>query len=527
MSSNISDQLSRAQIIEALKAADRVVEKVEIKSYDSYKPHDEGKDGGQLAFHKAAKTHTYRVIAAGNRFGKSVASVNEMKWLATGTHPYRQMPIPNKGIMYGESFSWLSKVFEPKVMEWVNPNLLDSKKPFVYNNQNGLVQINWACGSVTYVGTYEQNIKKAEGTDLDYVGYDEPPTRKLWVANVRGLVDRKGIAWIAATPLSEPWIYDELWLPGLTGEKPHVKCISGKSSDNPNLPDGSLDLYFSDYTEEERRVRYHGEFATLSGLVINTYNPMISDIDDFVLDENFAIYEGIDPHSHKPHAVLWKAIDRDGFRFVCNELSFEGNMENFASAIMENRNKLERYGATVVKSVIDSSINQKDFLTRQNLFSELKKHLRGFGSKIESRIAIKGKGSLEDTITKLKDLYRPSYLKFTNSYSREQEMLNDPYSPEIYGQQVVAQKADKNLEIKVPMQYVFKSCKKYKKELQRYRWPKDSADKDTIKPVDDNNEFISCDRYIEQLKPKYHILGDRFSHTYSQRDRHSNLSPRK
>lgn len=504
----------KRQLIELMKTADSLEQRF-VKKFKTYTPHEEGVDGGQLAFHKAAADSVIRVVACGNRWGKSTASINEMVWLATGTHPYRKMKIPNKGKMYGESFNWISQVLEPKLEEWVNPDLLDQKRPYEYNNQGGLTQINWRCGSVTYIGTYEQETRKAEGTDWDYIGFDEPPKKKLWIANFRGLIDRRGIAWIAGTMLDEPWIYDDLWEKALSGEKPHVKVFGGKSSDNPHNPADRIAMFAEELNEDQREVRLNGGFSALSGLVINTYRSVISDIDEFELDDNYVIYEGIDPHSHKPHAVLWKAVDKEGWRVVCGELKFEGSMQDFAAAIMDKRRHLERNGAVVVKSVIDSAINQKDFLTRQNLYQELVRHFNALSAKIIPRIAKKGAGSLEETITILKDLYRPSYIKLIDKDLQSQKVLDNPYVAELYGINTIAEQIEKKLDLKVPKQYIFRdACPMYRRELLRYRWPKDVEGRDTIKPIDDNNEFISCDRYIEQTKPRFHVLHDRMIRTY-------------
>jgi len=870
-------KMDRKTLIDFLKTADSLDDRYSVKKYDSYIPHSEGEDGGQLAFHKAAGTHVVRVVCTGNRYGKTTAAVNEIKWLATGTHPYRHMKIPNRGKFYGESFSWISDVLEPKLKEWINPNLLDPKRPYEYNNQGGLTQINWACGSITRIGTYEQDSRKAEGSNWDYCvakgqrvllsdgswvniedlkigqsiisfaenkrrmkanisnviysgekevfkvktkgghtiqctkdhklysggsfkkleeikvgdkiyypivetkdfdkdisyqtisedqafliaswigdgwysgcvfiagednfidylrsrysddyffhkkqrydhrvtakkgkinwlkdflkaeslldkkakfkfipdiifkqseavkcaflsglfstdgwvssngigfgstsfrladdvkkllssvgiyasiyhknkqdenwsdqkfvmiskskqvrkfarkiflpikngklldkiagidisdskrletlysnfgkekskrsqneidktnkknevldinwreivsitsigvkdtyditvekyhnficegflvhncGFDEPPKHELWVGNFRGIVDNKGIIWITATPLSEPWIYDELWLKGLSGEKPYVKCFRGKSSDNKHIPKEMLDLYFAEIPDEMKPVRFNGEFSKLSGLVINTYNPMLSDIDEFELDANYAIYEGIDPHSNKPHAVLWKAVDRDGFRYTVREMNFDGTMAEFALKLSEVREDLERHGAKVVRSVIDSAVNQKDFILKTNVYKELCNELNKLKSPVIPKIAVKGKGSLDETITRLKDLYRPAVIKKVDTKKVEEDIAADPYMTEIYGIDNIIKTNTKTLEIKVPKQYIFKDrCPMYRKELLRYRWPKDSGDKDVVKPVDDNNEFISCDRYIEQLNPRWIELG--------------------
>lgn len=451
----------------------------------------------------------------------TTCSIKEIEMLATGTHPHLKIPIPNRGKLYGDSYSMVMENIYLKFKEWVNPALLDQRKPFEFNNQGLLTGINWRCGSITKIGSYDQETRKAEGSNWHYVAYDEPPPRELYIANMRGLVDFGGITWVAATPLSEPWIFDDLWMPGLQGQKPYIKCFRGTSDDNPHIDKAQLSLFLEELTEEEKNIRFYGHFARLSGLVINTYDPQLSDIDWFQIDDNFCLYEGIDPHSKKPHAVLWKAINREGFRFVVDELSFDGKMEDFAFEIIEKRKELTAHGAVLVKSVIDSAINQEDLAFKANQYNELKKFLRQNGETVLPAIAAKGRGSLLSTIQILKDLYRP--VRIDKTTVEDEATFNEKHLYDIESQNFDKETptVKKLSDILRPMQYIFPNCVKYKKELLHYQWPKDPSS-DDMKPIDKNNEYISCDRYIEQTAPRFQTPGSCFIKTlpegYNQRN---------
>lgn len=268
-------------------------------------------------------------------------------------------------------------------------------------------------------------------------------------------------------------MFDDLWVPGINGEKDYIECFSGSSEDNPHLDQKTLKLYFQELTEAEREVRYYGKFARLRGLVIDTYDPSLSDIDPFPLSSEFTLYEGIDPHPQKPHAALWKAIDPKGNRYVVAELKCEDGIHEFGKRIVEKRNELRRRGALLHRSIADTSLNQDDPAFRMNLKDELCKVLRDHGESVMPQNAQK-RDWLEAGITKVKDLYRPIVVEGTNQ--------------------------------KRPTQYVFKNCTSYKYELTHYQWPKKQILENT-KPIAKDNDLLDCDRYIESVAPAFQTPG--------------------
>ncbi len=441
---------------------------------DLYDPHP-----GQVEFHNS--NHTIRIVITGNRWGKTTASAVDAIKICLGIHPAIKIPLPVRGKMYAESFGLIDEVLRIKFETWLPRQFLSRKKPFVYNQLGNLTGINFANGSIIRFGTYDQRDKKAEGSDWDFVAFDEPPPRPLYVANLRGLIDRGGHLWITATPLSEAWMYDDLWEPGQDGTKPYVKCISGDSHDNYHLAKDALAIFEAELTQEEREVRIKGRFMKLRGLVIDTFEKEFSLIDPFTLDHNYSIYEGIDPHPAKPNAALWKAIDLQGRRYVVDELSCAAGIQEFAHQIVEKRRELTRNGARLVRSIADTSLNQKDLMFKANQRDELIKVLQQEGESVFPQNAQK-KDYLLPGIARVKDLYR--------IVRRE-----DPQTKQIYF---------------APQQYVFKNCANYLWELKHYQWPKHNQIKDLTdeaKPVAKYNEYIDCDRYIESVAPVYETPG--------------------
>lgn len=415
--------------------------------------------------------------------GKTTASVIEAIWLCLGIHPYHKRKLPLHGKLYADSFPMLMSTFYVKFKDWLHPKFLAPKKPYIYNQMGHLIQINFANTSKIDFGSYDQEERKAEGAAYDFIGFDEPPSRYLYVANMRSLIDRKGLMWFTCTLLSELWIYEELFLPAINGDKPHIKAIQASSYDNPHTDPSEIDLFASELTDEERRVRVDGEPPKLQGVVMDTYSPRASDVDPIELNDSFVIYEGHDPHSGKPNCSLWKAIDTDGIRYVIRELKCDKGIRDWGFEIADVREELRQTGARIIGSVIDNSINQKDLRTRTNQYSELKTALRDAGEYLVPQLANK-RGWLDAGIRKLKDLYRP--VEFEDGVIR-------------------------------PSQYIFKSCRMYKRELATYVWP-ENFEIDGKKPIAKNDDLISCDRYIESLAPEYRTPGQAKFFRYTNED---------
>jgi len=475
-----SQHQSKEELIKLLELLDKHEAFLERGKLARYKPHGNGPDGGQLAFHKSdAKI---RCVVTGNRWGKTVCSIIECIWLANGTHPFHPIPVPNRGKLYADSFPMVMDNIFLKLKQWIPPQYLHSSKPYTYNNMGMLTGVNWANGSLTRIGSYDQEERKAEGSNWDYVGFDEPPSRELYIANLRGCVDTGGRMWFTMTPLSERWVFDDLWVPGMNGTKPFVKCFRGTPEDNPHIDKEALKMFVDELSEDEKEIRYYGHFSKLSGLVIDTYDPNLSDINPFNLTEDYVIYEGIDPHPEKDHCALWKAIDRDDNRYVVEELSCAEGIPEFGRRIASVRRRLTDNGAMLLRSVCDTSLNTREMRSRLNMKDELCRILREEGEDIMPYNADK-RDNLLPTIQKLKDLYRP----VLQCNSKDKDIVNDK---------------------PVPKEYIFKNCVKYKYELLHYQWPESVHD--NSKPLPKFDDFIACNRYIETLTPHFQTPGSRF-----------------
>lgn len=475
---------SKSEIIKTIKLLEGQIEAHDNSKLSLYVPHDghggfnqESKDG-PIGFHRSSAQ--IRLMCAGNRGGKSETTVMEGIWLSLGIHPYHKIAVPNKGKMYGDTFPIITmETFGPKLKKWLPKSALDSQRPFLKNQMGHLVGINFANGSKITFGAYQQDAGTAEGGDFDWVAFDEPPPRNIYIANLRGIVDRGGLMWFSMTPLREAWIYDELWLPGINKEKSYIECFNWSSYDNPYIDKKTLDILAAECKPSEREVRIEGLFKRLQGLCIDTYDPKYSDIDPIELDGNFVIYEGLDPHPNgsKPHAALWKALDKNKFRYACAELSFDGGVYDFGQEIVKIRRRLQKDGALLIRSVSDSAVNIEDKELKINLKDELCRSIRDAGEMIVPQMANK-KNWLNPGIAKLKDLFRP-----------------------------IVQATENGLVM--PSEYLFRGMvPQYRHNLLHYQWP-DTITSADIKPIPLHDDYIACSRYIESVAPKFETPGQK------------------
>jgi len=337
------------------------------RKIDYYKPHTGDWRGhpedGQLAFHKDQSR--VRLLLGGNQSGKTLAgSIVEAFWHALGIHPYRQIKVPNRGRIIA-SLGFEEGAYQniiPKLFEWLPKGAL-KRQP--RNNQAG-IPAHWEFinGSEFNILSGVQDPKVFEGWTGDWAAVDEPCKRDIYEATRRGLLKAAGSMWFAMTPLSEPWIFNELYQPSLCGERPDIGIFTIDIRDNAMsnggyLPDEVIDDFEKDLPEDVREARIHGKFRFLSGRVYPEYNPNVHIVPSFDVPSSWVVWDGIDPHLRKEHAYTQWAINPDKEIFVCNEIYAKLTIPQLADSILKMRK-----GMNVVNTLIDSSAETPDSIYR-------------------------------------------------------------------------------------------------------------------------------------------------------------------
>lgn len=353
------EKLTKDELLSIAREADKIKEAAKYKTLERYK---ETAHPAQLEFSAAAGKFRMRFFLGGNRSGKTTAGVVEDIYLATGTHPsLKKWKVPCKGLIVIQDFETHGKnILEPKMNEWCPKGEIIN----VDRNQTGAIKkYYFKCGSVIDVASHDQDIKVFEGTDYDFVHFDEPPPRKIFVAVWRGLTDRGGLLHLTATPLMSPWLY-KIYKNFLAGD-PLIWFKMVKTKENAkNIGEGNealgikrIEEFASQLDADEVAARMDGEMAQMRGLVFKSWDSKHHLIKPFPIPADWKIYESIDPHPQKPWAISWTAETKSGHKILLRSEYMEGDIEDIASQILFGRSQLQIRGENnprIVRCLIDN-----------------------------------------------------------------------------------------------------------------------------------------------------------------------------
>ena len=197
-----------------------------------YEPHPK-----QLLFHTSASNT--RAIFGGNRSGKTTSGGMEFLFHMTGLYPKwypeaQKLKGPVIGRIVAKDFQkQVGEVIIPFLEEWLDMTLIAKKQ----RNPIG-VPVKWIFknGSKFDILTHEQNTEQFEGWRGHVAWFDEPPPRDKYIATLRGLVDYRGRNWLTLTPLTQPWLYDEIY----TKVSNSIFVVTMDIRDNPYLSEEAI-----------------------------------------------------------------------------------------------------------------------------------------------------------------------------------------------------------------------------------------------------------------------------------------------
>jgi hypothetical protein len=368
-----------------------------------------------------------------------------------------------KGRIIAKDFQkGVGEVIIPFLEEWLDESLVKKK----YRNPIGIA-VKWTLknGSVFDILSHEQNTEQFEGWKGHVAWFDEPPPRDKYIATLRGLVDFRGRNWLTLTPLTQPWIYDEIYT---NTDKERVHCVTVDMRDNPHLPEDAIAEFEKSLTEEEKEARLHGRFLHLSGLVYKEFNPNVHIIDDFPIPPLWTRYFAIDPHERTPTAVMWLAVDPKGNKYIYDEL-WLANMDlraiSYAIQAQEGEDKPR-------VRLIDPH-NDKDNLIQGGF--NVRKELMKYGIFCERA----------NSDTQLgKSRIRKDLMVTYNNFTKQVQ----------------------------PTLRVLRRCTQTIYEFQHYLWDdykrnkEEHGIKDQVRKKDDH--FMDCLRYIYNFDPRFFTIED-------------------
>lgn len=282
----------------------------------------------QIPFHKS--TAKIRLVCGGNQSGKSVSEFNEGIWTALGIHPWNKRPTPNRGrIVATDLKEGIGEIVQNHFDEWLPASEVRSIKKGPTGVISKLVFKNRS--TIDFL-SYEQDKKVFESWVGDWASFDEPPPRHAYIGTLRGLMRRKGTLWIAATPLTEPWMYDEIYLKdGIGG----IEVFNYDMWDNKYVSREEKELFLSKLTKEEREAREHGRFRHLSGLIHKQFDRKVHCVSSFTIPKEWPRHFALDYHPQKPCVMVWAAVTPKDKLVIYDELVVNMRVSEIAARIKD------------------------------------------------------------------------------------------------------------------------------------------------------------------------------------------------
>lgn len=321
----------------------------------------------QLIAHKCDARRI--LFCGGNRSGKSTYGAMEMVWHVTRRYPEwypqeKRFKGPIKGVISATEFPIVARVIEPKIFQFLPKDYYTFKR----TPQGYLQQIKCKDGSTIDILTSEMKDEAYESADWDFAWLDEPQQRRKYEAIMRGLVDRRGRMVITFTPLTEPWMKEEL-VDRADGKT--IACFKVDIRDNrftvggePILTEESIAEFEQSISEDYRETRVHGTFFHMRGLIYKEFGE--AHIKDFVYkrEERFPVIAVLDPHDRLPHHVIWAHVDPQDDLYVDYEMIVHCELPDLAVKIKAV--EVER-GYRMKRRLIDPNFGKSPAASGSNL----------------------------------------------------------------------------------------------------------------------------------------------------------------
>lgn len=158
-------------------------------------------------------------------------------------------------------------------------------------------------------GSTEQGSMQFESMKFDWGSFDEPPTRPVFTAVWRGLLDFYGPLWFSFTPLgpNAGWMYEEY----IAKKHPSFAVVKGKQAENPYLSEEARREFEQGvaFTSEEKAARVDGDFGHLTHRAFTILDPEVHFIEPFRIPETWPRVLACDPANRRPFYFVWLAFD--------------------------------------------------------------------------------------------------------------------------------------------------------------------------------------------------------------------------
>lgn len=327
------DEQELERLMQVRRDYDMLRERFALLYYEPQElPHQQG------LFYRSAKK--IKAAFGGNQSGKTTALLAGAFQVALGINPYVKTKIPNRGRIgttdlgkgIGEDIEGLH------MARWIPDSEVMYRKRY---SSGQISKIGFKNKSTIDFLSYEQEDKIWEGWQGDWVALNEPPPREKYIACLRGLVKTNGQISMAATLLTEPWIYDEIYLKAGSVD---IDVFNFDIYDNKYLSAESIKIFADSLDPDEKQIRLHGIPRALTGLVYKNFNVGLHcDFDEFEVPGSWTVYSAMDYHPASDIRMVWIAASPDSHLWVFDELICGGTIKEISEKIKAKENGRKVY----------------------------------------------------------------------------------------------------------------------------------------------------------------------------------------
>lgn len=328
-----------------------------------------------------------RLFCAGNRIGKSTCGATELAFHVTGRYPEwfpqgQRYKGPIKAVISATDFPIVRKVIQPKLEAFLPRGEYKMKRTAQgYLSHLEVKHVNGGVSTVDIL-TSEMKDMSYESADWDFAWCDEPQNQYKWTALQRGLVDRGGRTLVTFTPLTEPWMKEDL-IDKADGVR--IDVITGTMHDNTQDIKGNQILnpdivkdFEDSIPEDMRNTRIYGNFYHMRGVVYKEFGEAHID-PDFVYDKKrrLPVVCVLDPHDRNPHHLVWYFIDETDDVWFDSELVVHCELPDLARKILIIE---KERGYRMKQRLIDPNFGRKPAASGSNVsvMQELQRHGASF-----------------------------------------------------------------------------------------------------------------------------------------------------
>lgn len=229
-----------------------------------------------------------------------------------------RVKVPNTGLIISglPLKKGIGEITAPKLRKLLGP-LIEKEYVSHANTPSKMVLKN---GSVVHFASDEMDRMAFEGAAYDWIGSDEPHRKSTYVSLRRGSIDNFAPMWFSYTPIgaNAAWMFRDLYTKA-DGKRIFAQTCS--IFDNDYLSKEAIEEFVNDpaVSDIEKQARVYGRFQNLFDTIYANFDPEVHVIPAMRPPESWYRAQVVDPHTVKPWAVAWAAVNERGDIIIWRE----------------------------------------------------------------------------------------------------------------------------------------------------------------------------------------------------------------